>query len=216
MAKNTLYYIISIIIGIAVGFFLMRYVKDEHFASEHMCILIFALTVIIFAVAGHFLSKNGDEERIPETAESEEPAIQETSRIYSGVWGWITPEEGGVKSGYPLSKDRVIIGRDVKCEIMVNDESISRQHAELLRTDDGYKLTDMNSKNGVYVNNQRVSSQFLQDGDRIMLGNRNFAVKIMIPIFTAEPSQIMPDSEAETAMLKPGDAIANIDMDSDE
>ena len=167
MIKNILCYIISVILGVGIGFFFTSYLKQEHFVSNHICLFVFCITVAIFTTLG-----------------------------------WLMPEEGSVKSGYPLNKDRFIIGRDVKCDILINDESISRQHAEIMKTQRGYRLTDMNSKNGVYVNNQRINQHFLQDSDRIMIGDKYFDIKILKPIFVLEPE--VTSSEAKTGTLRTG------------
>jgi pSer/pThr/pTyr-binding forkhead associated (FHA) protein len=50
------------------------------------------------------------------------------------------------------------------------DTGVSRRHAELRVEDDGFTLVDLNSTNGTTVNNQRVSSALLAEGDRIGLG----------------------------------------------
>ena len=74
----------------------------------------------------------------------------------------------------PLSKRRVTMGRDQDCAIEVNDDFMSRVHAILEMTDDGYVLADCNSRNGTYVNDKRITSQLLRAGDQIRVGNHIF------------------------------------------
>ena len=207
MIKNILCYIISVILGVGIGFFFTSYLKQEHFVSNHICLFVFCITVAIFTTLGHiFASSRNDNDEDNSEEEKEEPKEAEVSNsmsnIDSNIWGWLMTEEGSVKSGYPLNKDRFIIGRDVKCDILINDESISRQHAEIMKTQRGYRLTDMNSKNGVYVNNQRINQHFLQDSDRIMIGDKYFDIKILKPIFVLEPE--VTSSEAKTGTLRTG------------
>lgn len=199
--KNFFFYALSVVIGLACAFYLVRYLRHEHFASNELCMMAFAVTVVLFTVAGHvFTVKFSEEPVLPEV--SEVPPI-ENKILADGNWGWLMPEEGRLKSGYPLKKERVIIGRDVKCDIMINDESVSRQHAEIMKTEFGYKLTDMNSKNGIFVNNQRISQAYLQDSDLVIIGNRNFTIKILQPIYPPEPEILQ--SDFATARLDPGD-----------
>lgn len=208
MIKRILFYIISFLIGSGVGFFLTRYLHYEHFVDKSVCLIIFCVTVAIFVTVGHLLSdSNDDESEDNSITETEQPKESEIGNsivsIDSNIWGWLMPEEGSVKSGYPLSKDRFIIGRDVKCDILINDESISRQHAEIMKTERGYRITDMNSKNGVFVNNQRINQHFLQDSDRIMIGDKYFDIKILKPIFVPEPEEIVA-TETKTGTLRTG------------
>jgi adenylate cyclase len=64
------------------------------------------------------------------------------------------------------------LGRSEKCEIVINDEMMSRTHAMIQRTEKGeYCFIDMGSRNGSFVNDSRVSTPvMLRSGDRISLG----------------------------------------------
>jgi adenylate cyclase len=64
------------------------------------------------------------------------------------------------------------LGRSDKCEVAIRDETISRTHAMIQRTDVGeYCFIDMGSRNGSFVNDRRVSTPVvLRNGDRISLG----------------------------------------------
>ncbi len=71
---------------------------------------------------------------------------------------------------WPLSSDKVVIGRDVGCDILIADRRVSRHHAEVIRTEDGFVLRDCDSKNGTFVNGVRVLGEhLLEDGDEIQL-----------------------------------------------
>jgi hypothetical protein len=98
-----------------------------------------------------------------------------TPSIHHGMtWGWLIPKNDIKSSGYPLNRERISLGRDVKCDILLNDESVSRIHVELIRVDDGYLIRDQNSRNGLFVNNQRVKEHLLQEGDAISIGDLDF------------------------------------------
>ena len=63
------------------------------------------------------------------------------------------------------------IGRAGDCDIALNDGSISRRHAEIVRTDFGYEIRDLHSTNGTYVNDRLVTSARLYAGNLIRVGN---------------------------------------------
>ncbi len=69
-----------------------------------------------------------------------------------------------------LAKDTVIIGKLPENDIELKDNTVSRQHCRLQRTAKGYKLADMNSTNGCYVNGRRVQAKALEVGDKITIG----------------------------------------------
>lgn len=90
------------------------------------------------------------------------------------TWAWLRPNGDGVRSGFPLNKDHMLIGREVKCAIMLNDNSVSRQHSSITRLAEGYLIKDLGSSNGTYVNGQRVQEYLLQDGDSVSIGDIEF------------------------------------------
>lgn len=76
----------------------------------------------------------------------------------------------GSQSGQiiPLAPGYNIIGRSPTCQIKLASNSVSKEHATILLTDDGKVLiTDMNSRNGTFVNGLRVQNQKLSPGDKL-------------------------------------------------
>ena len=68
--------------------------------------------------------------------------------------------------------DRFTIGRDAGCDLAIADMSVSRQHAQLERTPDGWLLSDLESTNGTRVNGWRVRGQVpVKIGDLVSFGN---------------------------------------------
>ncbi|MCL4135118.1 UNVERIFIED_CONTAM: hypothetical protein GTU68_057630 [Idotea baltica] len=65
------------------------------------------------------------------------------------------------------------IGRLSGSDIIIDDQNVSRQHAELHPMGDSYQLIDLGSTNGCKVNGQRVDRHILVDGDEITLGPVN-------------------------------------------
>jgi diguanylate cyclase (GGDEF)-like protein len=70
-----------------------------------------------------------------------------------------------VLEGNPLE-----IGRSVKCELVLDQESVSRKHARITWDGARYKLTDLGSTNGSYVNDEPVTERVLRDGDQLKIG----------------------------------------------
>lgn len=70
---------------------------------------------------------------------------------------------------WPVNSE-LIIGREDSCEIVIPDRQISRRHARIYLSTEGVFLEDLGSKNGTYLNSQRiVGSQQLHEGDEIRI-----------------------------------------------
>jgi hypothetical protein len=69
-----------------------------------------------------------------------------------------------------LAGERLTIGRSRECELMVDDPNVSRRHAEVRKTIEGWMVVDLGSTNGVKVNGRRVHEEVLRPGDKITLG----------------------------------------------
>ncbi len=92
--------------------------------------------------------------------------------------------EGNKKdSVWELRGDCTVIGRDAKCDIAIDDLSLSRIHAEIVREENGFILYDKHSSNGSRINGDRVMRQVLLPGDQIEIGKTKIEVleDILIP-----------------------------------
>jgi Nif-specific regulatory protein len=77
-------------------------------------------------------------------------------------------------SVYPLGEGELSIGRHTSNEISITDGLLSRRHC-LIRADEGrFKVCDLDSSNGTYVNGVPVKEKFLEHGDRIDVGKTRF------------------------------------------
>lgn len=78
----------------------------------------------------------------------------------------------GIYSGQMINliKNNTSIGRQ-DCDIVLKDDTISRSHASIINSNGEYYIQDLNSTNGTFVNNQRISQTPLTDGDNIRLGS---------------------------------------------
>lgn len=75
---------------------------------------------------------------------------------------------------FPLRADRVILGRSAFCDIIINEASLSSEHARFTLDGDQWRITNLLSTNGIFVNRRKVFSTRLSDGDRIRLGRLEF------------------------------------------
>jgi pSer/pThr/pTyr-binding forkhead associated (FHA) protein len=68
-------------------------------------------------------------------------------------------------------KDRTTIGRSLDCDIFLEDISVHRKQASILRTPAGFVLHDDHGAGDGFVNGMPVKEQLLKDGDRLLFGN---------------------------------------------
>jgi hypothetical protein len=73
---------------------------------------------------------------------------------------------------------RTSLGRVRENEISIQKPSVSRKHAVIALMPEGYVITDLDSGNGTFVNDERVKTRKLQDGDKVRLGDRAFVFKL--------------------------------------
>ena len=79
---------------------------------------------------------------------------------------------GGGRAGesFAVDHERMNIGRTPDAPIFLDDVTVSRNHALLVRRRDGLYIDDLGSLNGTYVNRKRIESHLLTDGDEIQIG----------------------------------------------
>lgn len=69
-----------------------------------------------------------------------------------------------------LTKDVTTAGRHPESDLFLDDITVSRRHAEIARTADGFVVRDAGSLNGTYLNRQRVEEAPLHNGDEVQVG----------------------------------------------
>jgi len=77
---------------------------------------------------------------------------------------------GRVGQSFPLSGERVTIGRSPDADVFLDDVTVSRDHAVLVHRGGAWFLDDSGSLNGTYVNRSRIDSHRLADGDELQVG----------------------------------------------
>ena len=79
---------------------------------------------------------------------------------------------GGGRAGehFVPQGERTTIGRSPDCDIFLDDVTVSRKHAMLVRKDDAYYIEDQGSLNGTFLNRRRIESGRLENGDELQIG----------------------------------------------
>lgn len=76
---------------------------------------------------------------------------------------------------YQIQGGKLTIGRNENCDVVIEDITVSRLHAVVQYTDEGWVVADNDSKAGVGVNGYRVhGSEPIEDGDKIMINTHLF------------------------------------------
>ena len=70
-----------------------------------------------------------------------------------------------------IEKARIVLGRDLNCDVCLDDSSVSSEHASIGKTEGGYTIEDLNSENGTYLNGERITQAELNNGDTITIGD---------------------------------------------
>jgi signal transduction histidine kinase/pSer/pThr/pTyr-binding forkhead associated (FHA) protein len=71
---------------------------------------------------------------------------------------------------FELGSNPMALGRDNSNPIRLHDTEVSRRHAEVRRVEDAYRVVDLGSANGTYLNGQPIDNSPLRSGDRLQLG----------------------------------------------
>jgi len=103
--------------------------------------------------------------------------------------------------------DELTIGRAASCEIALDDDKVSRQHARIELDGGELKIRDLGSRNGTRVNGKRIRSELrLVDGDQIQFGDSTARLELDAAVIDAEPDR--PDLRRwsiESLLGEPGE-----------
>jgi chromosome segregation ATPase len=115
------------------------------------------------------------EEAIQEIDDRMSETIEDRSNVErERVTRVLTGTIDGQELRFPLFKDRLTIGRTRQNDIQLKSEHISRRHAVVVIEGDVTRVIDWGSKNGVFVNSQRVKEHFLKNNDIVSVGAAEF------------------------------------------
>ncbi len=76
------------------------------------------------------------------------------------------------------SEGKVVLGRSQQAHITIPDGNLSRAHCAVVAAGKGYKVEDLKSTNGTFVNGKQIDQVILHDGDRIVIGETEMEFRI--------------------------------------
>jgi pSer/pThr/pTyr-binding forkhead associated (FHA) protein len=112
-------------------------------------------------------------ESVGETTESLGPEEIAAAEKGDGVDGpALVVRSGGGRAGesFEAIGDRTLIGRSPECDVFLDDVTVSRRHAELVRDGQTFTIRDLGSLNGTFVNKRRIETSVLEDDDEVQIG----------------------------------------------
>lgn len=120
----------------------------------------------------------------------------------------------GSKAGQviAISGPKFIIGRADDCHLKPRSELISRYHCAVISEENYVAVRDLGSKNGVYLNGERVSMEHeLKNGDKLTVGPLEFFVHLTVAAKAQKKSKVESISEAvsRTVEIQSGTAEPN-------
>ncbi len=108
--------------------------------------------------------------------ESGELEVVELQDVIAGGAALVIRAGGGREGeSFPLARDRMSVGRSPESDVFLDDVTVSRDHALIVRRGSEYYLDDCGSLNGTYINRRRIESQRLSDGDELQIGKYKLA-----------------------------------------
>jgi len=105
--------------------------------------------------------------------ELEEDGEETDLRTALGITGpALVVRSGGGMAGQSFQPDEgeTLIGRSPDCDVFLDDVTVSRRHAEVVREGETFTIRDLGSLNGTYVNRKRIESAVLEDDDEVQIG----------------------------------------------
>jgi hypothetical protein len=105
-----------------------------------------------------YTPEEGDDDAVLDEIKGEGPALVVRS--------------GGGRAGehFQLGNEETTVGRSPDCDVFLDDVTVSRRHALVVRRDGRYFIEDRGSLNGTFLNRRRIESGPLEDGDEVQIG----------------------------------------------
>ncbi|HEX9351289.1 MAG TPA: FHA domain-containing protein [Gaiellaceae bacterium] len=105
----------------------------------------------------------------PENGEDEGGAIVDEIKAEGPA---LVVRSGGGRAGehFLLEQESTTVGRSPDCDVFLDDVTVSRRHAQVLRRDRQFFIEDKGSLNGTFLNRRRIESAPLEDGDELQIG----------------------------------------------
>src|ERR1700681_3829436 len=133
------------------------------------------------------------------------PAIVRTGGPFMALISFLKGANQG--SSVELVGDKIILGRNQDCTVVLNVPAVSREHAVIRRIQGKFYIEDMKSRNGTFVNNKEVTTRtLLKDNDKIkicdnLLAFFESAPKVPLPTDLQRPSPVVEEEEEESSTV---------------
>jgi diguanylate cyclase (GGDEF)-like protein len=102
---------------------------------------------------------------------------------------------------FPVREGTLVIGRGDGCDVRIDDDGVSRRQAQVHRGDGAIAIRDLDSRNGTFVNGQRIAGDApLCDGDRIQFGNGTVIKLARLDKFEADYQRRMFEAAVKDAL----------------
>ena len=104
---------------------------------------------------------------------------------------------------FAIDREEMTIGRASACDILIEDEGVSRRQARLVRRGDKLYLEDVGSRNGTYLNGARIEGvEALADGDKIQFGTSTTLKYAMVDGFEADYQRRMFEAAVKDGLTR--------------
>jgi ABC transport system ATP-binding/permease protein len=116
----------------------------------------------------------------------------------------VISDDEGKTTVVPLVRDELTIGRKEGNAVRLTERNVSRRHARIKRDGEGFIVEDLNSYNGVFLNDERIQGQArLKPGDRLRIGEYRFALDADGSAPTAEDGAVELDFGGDDLAVAP-------------
>ncbi|MBI3160239.1 MAG: FHA domain-containing protein [Chloroflexi bacterium] len=120
---------------------------------------------------------------------------------------------------YPINSSPLTIGRSLEANIVIQEPTVSRIHAEITRSEDIFTLHDLGSTGGTYLNGKRISQSTLHSGDSILLAGTPIVFVQDAPQLESRSARstgpLFPPSPDEEPTIRENKPIWRLDDNSD-
>lgn len=97
---------------------------------------------------------------------------------------------------FSIEKDEIILGRESKCDFVIDDVEVSRRHAKITFRDGQYILHDLKSTNGTVINGRKIRKpEVLRNGDIITIGEKNIIEISLESLEKTEEESVKDEAE---------------------
>ncbi len=111
--------------------------------------------------------------------------------------GLVFPPGSANVQYFELNRDLTVLGREVGCEVVLNDRKASRRHAQIARAGNRFILKDLGSANGTWVNGTQAAECELSGGDRIRIASVEFEFRAISPEYQAREAGLLKVEEPQ-------------------